>query len=170
VIALATLLLGAVLFTLYLRAYRAHMRNDDLAAERWRALTTPFWAVAAVAKVAQGDALLAAICSAMTITGLWAWADYRAWRGGEQVKLFADDADSETPTEILKPGRDLTEAEAAEIKERWIEAHQDKRGQSRPEVLDSHYRGGAQPVTTMPEPTSPPPGPSGVSPSEDGSR
>jgi len=29
---------------------------------------------------------------------------------------------------------------------------------------------GAQPITTTPEPTSPPPGPSGVSPSEDGSR
>jgi len=31
------------------------------------------------------------------------------------------------------------------------------------------YRG-AQPTTTTPEPTSPPPGSSGVSPSEDGSR
>jgi hypothetical protein len=83
-IALATLLLGAVLFTLYLRAYRATHRGDHKAADRWLSLTAPLWAVAAVAQVVQDDALLAAICGAMTVTGLWAFSNYRYWDNDEE--------------------------------------------------------------------------------------
>jgi hypothetical protein len=167
-IAYASWAMAAPLLTLFVLAWRAHRRGDGQAMDKWLALTTPPWIVATVAQIALEDALRAALCGGATAFGAGAISSYRAWRDVEQVVVSAGDADSEAPTEILKPGRDLTEAEAREIKEQWI-ALGDKRWQF-VKVLDPHYRGGAQPVSTMPEPTSPPPGPSGVSPSEDGGR
>jgi hypothetical protein len=78
-IALATVLLGVLLFTLYVHAFYADLRGNDKDAYRLLAWTTPPWFAVTLINAVQADMLFVVINVGMTMSGLWAWAEYRMW-------------------------------------------------------------------------------------------
>jgi hypothetical protein len=95
-IALATLLLGAVLFTLYLRAYKADRRDDAKGVYRWLGFTAPPWFLVTLINAVQADVLFVVINIAMTMSGVWAWAEYRICVDADKAAAVA-----EPPVEVL---------------------------------------------------------------------
>lgn len=94
-IALATVVLGVLLFTLYVNAYWADMRGGDKAAYRWLAWTTPPWFAVTIINAVQADVFFVVLNVAMTMSGIWAYAEYR---------ILADAAEVPTepePAEVL---------------------------------------------------------------------
>jgi len=85
VIALATVVLGALLFTQYAFAYKADLRGDAKAMYRLLGYTTLPWLLVTLINVVQADVLFVVINIAMTVAGLWAWAEYRVWDRAEKA-------------------------------------------------------------------------------------
>jgi hypothetical protein len=110
VIALATVVLGVLLFTLYLRAYRAAVRGDDKTVDRYLAMTGPLWLIATFGKIAQHEAGWSAINGALTMTGVWAWSSYRDWDHEEEVAEEPAEPEAQPSADVVAshPGGDAS--------------------------------------------------------------